>query len=839
MNLPRKLALVCLLILSVAAVLVWVDPAPRSTAAETIAESYPRPVVKSAPERTLLRLRGGVLDPLRDPVPASLNPSRIPSPVQPALRLIQFAGPVQGAWYQAMVDRELEVVSYIPDFAYLVWGTGEAVTRLGIDAPVRWHGVYHGNYALHPDLQALWLSSEAGETGRVNVAVQLYHHEGVKHSLAAIDGRVMRVLRPAFRIRDLTTLGVEVATADLVWLATLPDVVSVEPLVTPQLLDEVQGQIIAGHLTTDGTAPAGVGYLQWLTATVGLTTTPSAYPIVDVADDGVDDGDDVPTHPDFYEAGDIQRPDRLAYNANWTTDPTADGGGGHGTINAAIVGGYNGRSGFPYEDDEGYNYGLGINPFGRVGGSKIFGNTSGWAFPDYTELVGVAYALGARIISNSWGDDASSGRYLIEDQTYDALVRDADATIPGNQEVTIVFAAGNSGYSGSGTVGSPGNAKNVITVGASESYRPTWIDGCFVGPSGADSASDMASFSSRGPTDDGRVKPEIVAPGTHIQGAASQTPNYTGDFVCDAYHPSGQTLYAASSGTSHATPAVAGAASLLFRYYQDAFDAEPPSPAMAKAYLVNSARYLDGEGAADTLPSNRQGYGAVDLGMGFDDVPRVVEDQQVLLRETGESYVLKGHVARTDRPFRVTLSWTDAPGSTVGAAYVNDLDLEVTVGGLSYRGNVFSGPLSVSGGAFDPRNNVESVFLPAGVQGTFVITVTASNLAGDGVPGNADATDQDFALVCYNCALQSSFHLDVIPLTQEICQPSTAVYTVTTASIGGFSGSILLDARGYPAGTTATLVPNPIGADASSLLTIRDTDLAPPGHYTVSVRGVA
>jgi hypothetical protein len=104
----------------------------------------------------------------------------------------------------------------------------------------------------------------------------------------------------------------------------------------------------------------------------------------------------------------------------------------------------------------------------------------------------------------------------------------------------------------------------------------------------------------------------------------------------------------------------------------------------------------------------------------------------------------------TPRPFRVTLAWSDAPGPTVGNAYINNLDLEVEIGGQTYRGNVFSGATSVTGGSADPRNNVESVFLPAGQGGMFTVRVRAANIAGDGVPGNSDLTDQDFALVVYN-----------------------------------------------------------------------------------------
>jgi subtilisin-like proprotein convertase family protein len=120
------------------------------------------------------------------------------------------------------------------------------------------------------------------------------------------------------------------------------------------------------------------------------------------------------------------------------------------------------------------------------------------------------------------------------------------------------------------------------------------------------------------------------------------------------------------------------------------------------------------------------------------------------LTASGQTYDLLGTVSDPSSPFRVTLTWTDAPGSTVGPAQVNDLDLEVTVGGTLYHGNVFAGAGSVPGGAADTRNNVESVFLPAGVTGGFRARVVARNVAGDGVPGNATLTDQDFALVVDN-----------------------------------------------------------------------------------------
>ena len=82
------------------------------------------------------------------------------------------------------------------------------------------------------------------------------------------------------------------------------------------------------------------------------------------------------------------------------------------------------------------------------------------------------------------------------------------------------------------------------------------------------------------------------------------------------------------------------------------------------------------------------------------------------------SAVFTGSVPDISKPFRVTLAWTDAPGPTTGNAFVNNLDLEVTIGGNTYKGNVFSGAFSATGGTADTRNNVESVFIPAGVSGS-------------------------------------------------------------------------------------------------------------------------
>ena len=310
----------------------------------------------------------------------------------------------------------------------------------------------------------------------------------------------------------------------------------------------------------------------------------------------------------------------------------------------------------------------------------------------------------------------------------------------------------------------------------------------------ADNANDVANFSSRGPVNDfvdsrnpansfvdGRIKPDILAPGTHIVAGVPQS-NYNGSGVCNQFFPPGQTLYGLSSGTSQATPAVAGAAALVYQSFINN-GLTLPSPAMMKAYLLNSTTYMTGDGANDTLPSNNQGLGRLDLTRAFNGQARLFWDQHLVLSDTGQTFQAAGTVHNSSLPLRITLAWTDAPGPVNGAAYVNNLDLEVTINGVTYKGNVFSGQYSVSGGNADIRNNVESVFLPPGTVGSFTVTVRATNIVGDGVPGNGDPTDQDFALLISN----AFFSAPTAPGNLVATASSTTQVNLTwSASFGTF-----------------------------------------------------
>ncbi|NQU10450.1 choice-of-anchor D domain-containing protein, partial [bacterium] len=463
--------------------------------------------------------------------------------------------------------------------------------------------------------------------------------------------------------------------------------------------------------------------------------------------------------------------------------------------------------------------GTGISPYGYIGAS-LGGADEAFAGP-YNHGLN-AYLRAARISNNSWGEllvvNQNDGGYDSFSQAYDVLTRDAVGTgstnppTPGihpvNQELFYVFAGGNAngldpgagGY-GDVLVTPPATAKNVLTVGAS-----TKLGG-------------LATFTSFGPTEDGRFKPEIMAPGADIYGAQSQA-SYTHYLCggCNLNSPSppacadGFTLYEVMhrlysdedemitlhDGTSFAAPAVAGAAQLLWAWYQNRLLELPPSPAMMKAYMVNAAQYIwvvnPLTGVPDRLPSPAQGMGQLDLNRMFDMVPRILRDettqraidspllttnpvpQQTFFSRTGQSYEFSGTIYDATKPFRVTLTWTDPPGDPAAfKQLVNDLDLEVKVNNTTYRGNVFERQHSTvdPGRPFDDLNNLESVFLPAGTTGTWAIVVRARNIAGAASPNSSPDPNQDFVVVVYNA--QDASDVPNPAATNDSCQTAYAL----------------------------------------------------------------
>ena len=731
------------------------------------------------------------------------------------LQLVQFVGPIKPEWRAALERTGVKIISYLPQNAYLVYGDAPALAQLqswtGAETFVQWDGDYAGEYKTHPRARAVDRKGNARQIGTDTFAIQMVADADANSATL----RIIEQLRLAPVVRSSDALGyhnviVALPADQLDVIAAQPDVVSIHPYFTPKKHDERQDQILAGNLL--GSLPSGPGYLDWL-AGKGFTQAQfdASGLVVDVSDSGIDNGTATPGHFAFYPQGDISLASRVVYNrleGSPNAGSTLRGCDGHGNLNAHIIGGYDAFSGLLlHTDSEGYSYGLGVCPFVKVGSSVVF-DPNAFTNPNYTNLLTHAYNDGGRISNNSWGS-SSAGDYDMDAQDYDVLVRDVGGSANSRQMV-VVFVAGNDGPS-TQTINSPGSAKNVITVGASESVRSLSTANGGVDSAGdsgcqtdsdlvANSASDMTDFSSRGPCADGRSKPDLVAPGTHITGGVPQagapatngignaSSCFDGTGVCalpgsgtagslDNFFPLNQEFFTVSSGTSHAAPAVSGACALLRQYFINnglELSNAPPSPAMIKAFLMNSARYMTGNFANDTLPSASQGMGELNLGTAFDGVARVLRDQHPLdiFTASGQTRTFSGFVVDDTKPFRVTLAWTDAAGSTAaGPALVNDLDLVVTVGGHNYKGNVFNGSDSETGGTADSLNNVESVLLPAGVSGAYTVTINAANIAADGISNGASAPRQDFALVIYDAILTPAPTIKVggYAVTSENC----------------------------------------------------------------------
>ncbi len=330
---------------------------------------------------------------------------------------------------------------------------------------------------------------------------------------------------------------------------------------------------------------------------------------------------------------------------------------------------------------------------------------------------------GARLHTNSWGDEEN----FLPFGRYTERTADVDRFMWEHKDTLVFFAAGNSGPT-EGTVVSPATGKNVVAVGAT-------LHGDFDPPCAVD-------FSSRGPTMDGRIKPDVLAPGTMVVSAAISfaVPGPTcGD--------------ATMSGTSMAAPTAAGLGALVRQYFVDGFypsgrpnavDAFEPSAALVKAALIASAVDLSTLGCDhEPIPSREQGWGVIQLDTALifegDDRRLVVDDHREGFTGPDDTPVRAEIAVADDGPLKVVLVWTDAPSSSLATTnLVNDLDLTVSGPNGVYPGNSFSGGISVPGGDPDRLNNVEVVFLPRAERGLWSIEI-APHIIG--------APAQDFALV--------------------------------------------------------------------------------------------
>ena len=333
------------------------------------------------------------------------------------------------------------------------------------------------------------------------------------------------------------------------------------------------------------------------------------------------------------------------------------------------------------------------------------------------EMLSDADQATARVSVNAWGLNGGHGDYTSDSRSVDQYVHTFGALLP-------VFSASDAGATG---VTPPATAKNALAVGASNgSALLPWTD------------------SGQGPLADGRIKPDVIAPGMAVCSGRAEEARYPAGSTCGSgTHANGDPMYMTLSGTSQATAVAGGTAALVREYIREEGGLTSPSAALVKAMLINGAKDV---GTAD-VPNGAEGWGHIDL----DRTVRPMEGSTMLTTFLDDGPNLRagyGLLYSFDLDpssgMDITLTWSDTPGSAASGAtstrLINDLDLVlVAPDGTRWLGNDFSNGFSTTGGAADDVNNVERIRVSPGVlTGAGAWTVEVHHRGGQ---------SQDFALV--------------------------------------------------------------------------------------------
>ena len=377
---------------------------------------------------------------------------------------------------------------------------------------------------------------------------------------------------------------------------------------------------------------------------------------------------------------------------------TADLSDGHGTHVACTVMGDGFRSSGTYR---------GVAPEAQVYFQAMEDDDTGQLYSyGINSMLNSAYNNGARLHTNSWGAGSGGGSYSTQSEDADSRTSTWDQYWS-YQGMTVLFAAGNERNE---RVSPPGTAKNVITIGGHKNRY-----------SGA--PDEMYYWSSRGPTDDGRIKPDLVAPGDYVRSCKSQEAD-------SAQGSWSNNWYLEYSGTSMSTPAAAGASALVREYLMEVIGRQAPQGALIKGLLILGAQDM---GTRD-IPNNDEGWGRLNLVESLipdSDVGIFVDDRSRL--SSGQTSEYSFDITRAGEPMKVVLTWSDYPGSSSSTTQLrNDLDLEVISpnGQITYKGNAFVNGRSVNGGTKDSTNNVEVVLIDNAATGTWTVRVRDAQHGG-------------------------------------------------------------------------------------------------------------
>jgi len=637
--------------------------------------------------------------------------------------LVRFAGPVAPEWRAAMDGAGVEVRFWCPRFGACVRlpeGMDGAALRSTLPFVV----------GARPYTEALCSRGIGEQPAFVRERSGI---PGGLYDLVCFSGDERAAVEA-----ELGRMGVEVLASSSSKIrvrydgdpAVLRDVTGVK------LVDPARAPVPLAATLQDAlgaAAPTG----EWVAGVTGRGQ------VVAVADSGLDRGvADDQLHGDFR--GRVRFIRSWPINPSWAPfvetpgadDGPADDRSGHGTHVAGLAVGNGSMSGGSFRGvaPEAELVFQAIEQFTRVRPQYAAQMPTGTYLSgrpmDLRELFREAREHGARIHVNAWGDPAQ-GRYT--DDAYEA-----DLFLHQNPDAVVLFAAGNGGSDLDGdrvpdarTLYAPATAKNVIAIGATEGggvgvgMRGRWGDfdaGARRFRAEADRADAvsgepdrLALSSSAGPTVDGRIKPDLCAPGTNLAAPRSA--------VCQGqgWGLATPACYMYNGGTSMAVGVAGGFMALLRQSWEERLGAAPSGAAL-KAAAVLGARPVRGRRTGADEARGGAGFGRVDLAGSAPRQPgRVVRlhDEAAGLA-TGEAREFPVTLRRGGT-LRAVLAWYDAPGEVL----VNDLDLAlVAPGGERVWGNHAPGER----GAPDRVNTVEVIHLPDLPAGAYTLRVSATNV---------------------------------------------------------------------------------------------------------------
>ena len=576
-----------------------------------------------------------------------------------------------GLWdarMEIMEFAEVEIRATIPPSGFLIQGTQDQLSKIAnLSIVVTSHSVPLG---LFTDKQ--FYNSNNDETVLVELLgwkdSDLIRHDSPGINLTSSLSEIALMWMNNYHSPRSGVYVGEINTKDINEILKYPSVSYISPVFERNTYNN-QARIHMGINTVENTYVTGLN---------------GSGQIIAVADTGIDQD-----HGDFG--------DRIVGVVNVAGDSsTADTNDGHGTHVACTVLGDGSRTSTytgVAPESELYFQAMEIDSNAQLSNSGIYG------------MLNSAYnSGGARFHTNSWGS-AVGGSYTTQSEDADDRTSTWDQYWS-YQGMTVLFAAGNEGDNG---ISSPGTAKNVITVGGHVNRYG--------------SPDEMYTFSSRGPTDDGRIKPDVTGPGDYVRSCLAQEAEDVSTNIGDSY-------YIEYSGTSMATPATAGAAALIREYLTEIADRPAPQGSLVKAMLILGAEDM---GTRD-IPNDDEGWGRVNLINTLipdQDVGTYVDDRSRLSSGQVNEYLFD--VTRSGEPLKVVVAWSDYPGSSSSSIQLrNDLDLEVISpsGEVTYLGNDFNNGRSTTDGSKDNRNNVEVVLIDSATTGIWTVKVKDAQHGG-------------------------------------------------------------------------------------------------------------